>query len=585
MAFLALIGFTAAQPVEGNVDTAVVASSANYPDAMLGAPASDKIGAPILLTDKDSLSDSTSNAIENLGVSEVVILGGPSVISKNVEAEINSQADSSTRLWGVSGIGTSVEVSQYFWTESDEATIVQYPLESENAYQLLSAVKNEVQNEDEPVLISKPGTVSASTLSEVKRLGASEVEVYSTQAVNVTQDLEDIGVEEVTVTEGTLEEVKREAENRTQIKNISNLVVIASKNFRDSISTPNAANGASITVNSGAEIETAVNTAGKSSVKDIKVVGNNDLAQTIADQIRNKTGKDVEVASGGPEDVSANQAQQHKANWSQIQNKRLPEWKEKVRNSQGLETAANKTLKRAETQVSENSSEKAQQLLEGAKNAFNEGNFFEARNKATSAISQSNLNRFNELGREGVRSEYRSEVEDLKSAIKGLSEQMRNSDSINEKLEAVKEAKQKGMNMRKSSKGESFRNSNTKSGSSPSQSPTDEKDSSSSDKGLAAGESEIDFSVEGSTIHSKVTFMAKNAGYSVNTDSNSEGRNVSFKYEISSSSGPAASVLTELDASVSKRDLSPGNYTAKAVVSVDGGTVNTISQELTVKEE
>lgn len=449
MAFVALIGFTTAQPVEGNVDTAVVASSANYPDAMVGAAASDKIGAPVLVTDKDSLSDSTSNAIENLGVSEVVILGGPAVVSEDVETEIDSQVNSTTRLWGVSEIGTSVKVSEYFWTESDEATIVQYPLESEDAYQLLSAVKSEVQDEDEPVLISKPGTVSASTLSEVERLNASEVEVYSTEAVNVTQDLEEIGVEEVSVTEGSLEEVKREAENKTEIRNISNLVVIASTNFRDSISTPNSANGASITVNSEAEIENAVSAAGEDSVQDIKVVGNNDLAQKIAEQIRNQTGKEVEVASGGPEDVSANQAQQNKPEWSQIQNKRLPEWKENARNSKGFETAANKTLTRAETQVSENSSEKAQKLLEEAKKAFNEGNFFEAKSKATSAISQSNMNRFKELGREGVSAEYRSEVEDLKSAARGLSEKMQSSGSTEERLAAVKEFKQRGINMKK----------------------------------------------------------------------------------------------------------------------------------------
>ena len=589
MAFLALVSFTTAQPTEGNVDTAIVASSANYPDAMIGAAASDKIGAPVLLTDKDSLSDSTANALNNLGVSEVVILGGPSVVSESVEAEIDSEVESSTRLWGVSEIGTSVQVSEYFWTESDEATVVQYPLDSEKAYSLLSAVKDEVQDEDEPVLISKPGTISASTLSEVERLGASEVEVYSTETVNVTQDLEDIGVEEVKVNEGTLEELSTEVENRKEA-NTSNLIVVAATNFRDSLSVPNTAKGSSVTVSSEAEIGNAVTAAAKASVKNVKVVGNNDLANQIAERIRNETEKNVEVASGSPEDVSAEQAQNNKANWSQIQNERLPNWKEQVRNSKGLETAANRTLEKAESTVNENSSERARELLSEARKAFDEGDFFKARKKSTAAISQANMNSFKELGREGIRAEYRSETEDLRSAVKGLSEDMRGAETVEEKLEAVKEFREKRKSMRKSSKASIFEPPEAKGPPGPGgldggdESSSEDSDESNSDgEGLAAGESELEFSVEGSTVSSKMTFMAKNSGYSVNTNSNADGRTVTFNYEISSSSNAAASVLTELDSSVSKTDLSPSNYTAKAVVSVDGDTVNTASDELTVE--
>jgi hypothetical protein len=554
---------------------------------MVGAAASDKIGAPVLVTDKDTLSESTSNALNNLGVSEVVILGGPSVISESVEAEIDAQVNTSTRLWGISQVGTSVKVSEYFWTESDEATIVQYPEDSENSYSLLSAVKAEVQNEDEPVLISKPGTISASTLSEVERLGASQVEVYSTEALNVTQDLQDIGVQEVNVNEGTLEEVTREAENKTETSNSSNLVVIAATNFRDSISAPNTANGASITVTSEAQIETAVSAAQEASVKQIKVVGNNELSEQIADQIRNQTGKTVEVASGSPEDVSASQAEKNKANWSQIQNQRLPEWKEKARNSQGLETAANKTLIKAESEVTENSSEKSQQLLDEARKAFEQGDFYEARKKATSATSQANMNRFKGLSREQVSSEYRNEVEDLKSAAKGLSSSMRDSDSVEEKLEAVKEFRKERKNVGKPpmTGGSDSPEADVPPGpgSSKQNSDSNEDSSDDSEESLRAGESEVEFSVEGSTISSDMRFMAKNAGYSVNTNSNAEGRNVTFKYQISSSSGPSATVLMGLTASASKTDLSPGNYTATGVVSVDGKTVNTVSEEVTIE--
>jgi len=68
----------------------------------------------------------------------------------------------------------------------------------------------------------------------------------------------------------------------------------------------------------------------------------------------------------------------------------------------------------------------------------------------------------------------------------------------------------------------------------------------------------------------------------VNTNSNANDMKVTFDYEISSSNGAAAQVITDLNAKASKSDLSPGNYTAKAVVSVDGETINTVTEEVEI---
>lgn len=598
VALIALVGFTSAsQHNEGSVNTAIVASSSNYPDAFIGAAASNKVGAPIFLTEKAQLSASTSNALENMSVDEVVILGGPAVVSEDVEAEIDTLVNSTTRLWGVSQTGTSVEVSQYFWTESDEATIVQYPVSAENGYKLLSAVKNEVQDEDEPILVSKPGTVSASVLSEVNRLNATEVEVYSTEAVNLTEDLESIGVEDVEVTEGELDEVTEEVENKTRTtSNASDLVVVAAANFRNSISVPTSANGASVIVSSESQINEAVRRASEASIQEIKVVGNPELAGQIGEAIRNQTQKNVTVASGAPDETAAEQVLKHKKAWGQIQEKKLGNWKEQVRNSKGLQVAANKTVTKAESVVTENSSEKSQELLSEAQSAYQEGNYFEARNKATTAISQANVNTFKDMSREQIREEYNDELNDLKASVNDMkelnqkmAERLQGADSQEERLELIQDFKEERKEIRSEIREDARENipgnmpgDRDDSDEESSDDFSDNESSEDSDEGLDVGESEVEIEVEDNTISSTMKFKAKNAGYSVNTNSNANDRTVTFNYEISSSSGPAAQVITDLNASASKSDLSPGNYTAKAVVSVDGETINTVTEEVEI---
>ncbi|AOV94634.1 hypothetical protein AQV86_01770 [Nanohaloarchaea archaeon SG9] len=584
MAMVALIGLTSAsQHTQGNIETAIVASSANYPDAMVGAAASSQIGAPVLLTEKDSLTSSTETALENLGVEKAIILGGPEVLSENVEAQIDSTVSTSTRLWGVSQTGTSVEISEFFWTESNSATVVQYPQNSEDGYKLLSAVKNNVKNEEEPVLISKPGTVSASVLSEIERLGASEVEVYSTSAVNVTQNLESAGAENIEINEGSLEEVKNEAENQEQERESSKLTVVAAANFRQSLSIPSSANSNKVLVSSEAEISKALEASKSESVTEIKVVGDSELSNQIANRIRNETEKTVEVKTGKAEEITAEQTSNKRPEWSQKQEEKL----KSLKNNPGLEKAANKTLTKAESVVDENSSQKSVNLLAEAKTSFEAGDFFEARAKATAAISERTIKQFKGLSREEVRDSYRSETEDFKATAQKLresgqemSEQLRNAENQEEKFEAIKKFKSQresllgGKDSKDSSRSDRDEDNRKDNG--------DSSDSENSE-GLAAGEVDVEIKGEGSVISSQVTYMASTGGFSVETDSSVEGDKVTFNYDLSSPDGIATQALTEVEESSSQTELESGNYSVEVVVSVDGEETARSSSSVTLE--
>jgi putative cell wall-binding protein len=61
--------------------TAYLASGANYPDALAGAPVASLAGAPLLLTQRDCVPASTLAELTRLGATRVVVLGGASAVS------------------------------------------------------------------------------------------------------------------------------------------------------------------------------------------------------------------------------------------------------------------------------------------------------------------------------------------------------------------------------------------------------------------------------------------------------------------------------------------------------------------------
>lgn len=100
-------------------DYAILATGENFPDALGSAPLSKKYNAPILLTNKDTLNDSTNTELKRLGVKNVFILGGTGVISQNVGSQLNSMAVKTTRLFGQDRYETSVAIANQIVGEKE----------------------------------------------------------------------------------------------------------------------------------------------------------------------------------------------------------------------------------------------------------------------------------------------------------------------------------------------------------------------------------------------------------------------------------------------------------------------------------
>lgn len=72
----------------GGVDTVVIATGANWPDALGGAALAGALGGPILLTKPTALPAEVEAEIARLGAKKAVILGGPLSVSTAVETAL-----------------------------------------------------------------------------------------------------------------------------------------------------------------------------------------------------------------------------------------------------------------------------------------------------------------------------------------------------------------------------------------------------------------------------------------------------------------------------------------------------------------
>jgi subtilisin family serine protease len=81
------------------VGTVFVATGANFPDALAGAPASAVIGGPLLLVTTTSTPPATRTELSRLKPKRIVILGGPSVVSSTVAAQLDGFTTGPVSRW------------------------------------------------------------------------------------------------------------------------------------------------------------------------------------------------------------------------------------------------------------------------------------------------------------------------------------------------------------------------------------------------------------------------------------------------------------------------------------------------------
>jgi putative cell wall-binding protein len=74
----------------GSSQVAFIATGTNFPDALGGGPVAGSIPGPLLLVPGTSVPSDVASELRRLAPERVVILGGTSVVSASVQAQIET---------------------------------------------------------------------------------------------------------------------------------------------------------------------------------------------------------------------------------------------------------------------------------------------------------------------------------------------------------------------------------------------------------------------------------------------------------------------------------------------------------------
>ncbi|MGC8463520.1 MAG: cell wall-binding repeat-containing protein [Acidimicrobiales bacterium] len=95
------------------VPTAILAVGTNYPDAMAASAMAYKEKLPVLLTETNSLAPEAEAAIVNLGIQQVIVMGGPLAVSDNVVTQLMGLGVSTFRIAGTDATDTAQLLAQF----------------------------------------------------------------------------------------------------------------------------------------------------------------------------------------------------------------------------------------------------------------------------------------------------------------------------------------------------------------------------------------------------------------------------------------------------------------------------------------
>lgn len=172
-------------------NTALIASSENYPDALVSALLAHEKKAAILLSSAKKLSRETLSALSNKGIKNVILLGGEKAISSSVANELKAKGYNVDRIGGNDRYETAVKISEKL---SSSETF--YMASGLNYPDALSMTALSI-SENRPLLLTSPKELSESTKARLVQAGAKNVVIaggYSAISKKVENELKDMGI-------------------------------------------------------------------------------------------------------------------------------------------------------------------------------------------------------------------------------------------------------------------------------------------------------------------------------------------------------------------------------------------------------
>ena len=181
----------------GSIDAAVVVSGRSWQDAVVAAGLAGSLDAPVLLTPKDGLTESTSSFLESAGASELVVVGDSAAVSEEALEAMRS-VGSVSRVFGSDASAASVSVAQRMGTPGvmpgHGVTVI---VASSTVFADAMVAGGFSARGGHPVLLTPPDSLDERVGSYVSTSGAEHVVILGGEAAvsgSVEADIKALGV-------------------------------------------------------------------------------------------------------------------------------------------------------------------------------------------------------------------------------------------------------------------------------------------------------------------------------------------------------------------------------------------------------
>jgi len=217
-------------------EEAVIASAANFPDALAGGPLAHRLDAPLLLSGRDDLPVATLDALAKLQPERVTILGGTAAIGQAVEERLRGRY-TVRRLSGLGRVETATAIAGALGEQHERVFLA----DARSFPDALSAAAPGGLL-GMPILLTGPDTLAPPAAAFLEQAGTRDVVIVggaSAVGEAVAEQLDTLGY---TVTRlagssrfGTAAAVNRWAAARLPRLRDNGLVVAAGASFADAL--------------------------------------------------------------------------------------------------------------------------------------------------------------------------------------------------------------------------------------------------------------------------------------------------------------------------------------------------------------
>ena len=153
----------------------MIATGADFPDALAGSAAAGRLRMPILLTTRSQLPSQTRTELNRLNPDRIWVLGGTSVISEGVRSALEAYASSgqATRVAGADRYATAARISERWYSPGVNAAFVAVGTNFADAL----AGGPAAALRDSPLLLVRSSSIPGSTAAALEDLNPDRIYV------------------------------------------------------------------------------------------------------------------------------------------------------------------------------------------------------------------------------------------------------------------------------------------------------------------------------------------------------------------------------------------------------------------------